>query len=61
MWNLDETYVKVKGDWLYLYRAIDSAGDTVGFFFSKDRDLSAAKRFLRKSLARHGRPDRSHD
>ncbi|MFC7067714.1 IS6 family transposase [Brucella rhizosphaerae] len=57
-WNLDETYVKVKGVWMYLYRAIDSNGDTVEFCFSKDRDLAAAKRFLRKALARHGRPER---
>ena len=33
-WNLDETYVKVKGEWFYLYRAIDSHGDTVEFYFS---------------------------
>ncbi|NKB84694.1 IS6 family transposase [Ochrobactrum grignonense] len=60
-WNLDETYIKVKGEWFYLYRAIDSngnTGDTVEFYFSKDRDLSAAKRFIRKTLARHGRPVR---
>lgn len=57
-WNLDETYIKVKGEWLYLYRAIDSNGNTVEFYFSKDRDLTAAKRFLRKALARHGRPER---
>lgn len=57
-WNLDETYVKVKGEWLYLYRAIDSNGDTVEFLFSRNRDLHAAKRFLRKALTRHGRPER---
>ncbi|GAA5623391.1 IS6 family transposase [Brucella pseudogrignonensis] len=57
-WNLDETYIKVKGEWLYLYRAIDSNGDTVEFYFSKHRDLTAAKRFIRKALARHGRPAR---
>ncbi len=57
-WNLDETYVKVKGEWMYLYRAIDSNGDTVEFCFSKDRDLATAKRFIRKALARHGRPER---
>src|SRR5690606_29855518 len=48
----------VRGQWMYLYRAIDSAGDTVEFWFSKHRDLPAAKRFMRKALARHGRPDR---
>lgn len=57
-WNLDETYIKVKGEWLYLYRAIDSNGDTVEFYFSKQRDLTAAKRFIRKALARYGRPVR---
>jgi len=39
-------------------RAIDSAGDTVEFWFSEHRDLPAAKRFMRRALARHGRPDR---
>jgi transposase-like protein len=57
-WNLDETYVKVKGEWMYLYRAIDSNADTVEFYFRRNRDLQAAKRFLRKALARHGRPKR---
>ena len=57
-WHVDETYVKVRGRWMYLYRAIDSLGDTVEFFFSEHRDLLAAKRFIRKALARHGRPER---
>nr|WP_313534017.1 IS6 family transposase [Brucella anthropi] len=56
-WNVDETYVRVKGQWMYFYRAIDSNGDTVEFWFSKERDLRAAKRFMRKALARHGRPN----
>lgn len=43
---------------MYLYRAIDSAGDTVELFFSEYRDLLAAKHFLRKALERHGRPER---
>ncbi len=57
-WHVDETYIKVRGQWTYLYRAIDSAGDTVEFRFSEQRDLLAAKRFFRKALACHGRPDR---
>lgn len=57
-WHMDETYIKVRGQWMYLYRAIDSVGDTVDFWFSEHRDLPAAKRFLRKALERHGRPDR---
>jgi transposase-like protein len=43
---------------MYLYRAIDSNGDTVEFWFSEKRNLTAAKRFLRKALKRHGRPER---
>lgn len=57
-WHVDETYLKVRGQWMYLYRAIDSVGDTVEFYFSAQRDLPAAKRFFRKALKRHGRPDR---
>jgi len=57
-WHIDETYIKVRGRWKYLYRAIDSNGDTVEFWFSERRDLIAAKRFLRKALKRHGRPER---
>jgi transposase-like protein len=58
-WHVDETYIKVRGQWKYLYRAIDSNGDTVEFWFSERRDLSAAKRFLREALKRHGRPERT--
>jgi transposase-like protein len=57
-WHMDETYIKVHGQWMYLYRAIDSVGDTVEFWFSEHRDLPAARRFLRKALERHGRPGR---
>jgi putative transposase len=57
-WHMDETYIKVRGRWMYLYRAIDSNGDTVEFWFSERRNLAAAKRFLRKALKRHGRPER---
>ena len=57
-WHMDETYIKVRGQWTYLYRAIDSVGDTVEFWFSEHRDLPAAKRFLRMALDRHGRPER---
>lgn len=54
---MDETYIKVRGQWMYLYRAIDSVGDTVEFWFSEHRDLPAARCFLRKALVRHGRPE----
>lgn len=57
-WHIDETYIKVRGQGRYLYRAIDSHGDTVEFWFSERRNLTAAKRFLRKALKRHGRPER---
>lgn len=57
-WHIDETYIKVRGRWMYLYRAIDGPGDTVEFWFSERRNLVAAKRFLRKALKRHGRPER---
>jgi transposase-like protein len=57
-WHVDETYIKVRGRWMYLYRAIDSNGHTVEFWFSERRNLTAAKRFLRKALKRHGRPER---
>jgi len=54
----DETYIKVRGQLMYLYRAVDSSGDTVEFWLSEHRDLSAAKRFFRKAFAWHGRPER---
>jgi putative transposase len=57
-WHVDETYIKVRGRWMYLYRAIDSNGDTVEFWFSERRNLAAAKCFLNKALKRHGRPER---
>jgi len=53
---VDETYIKVAGTWTYLYRAVDSAGDTIDFMLSPKRDLTAAKLFLRLALsgaARH--------
>jgi putative transposase len=57
-WHVAEIYIKVRGRWRYLYRAIDSNGDTVEFWFSERRNLTAAKRFLHKALKRHGRPER---
>jgi transposase-like protein len=49
-WRVDETYVKVKGRWAYLYRAVDRSGQTIGFLLSARRDAVAAKRFFRKAL-----------
>ncbi|HDR7963186.1 TPA: IS6 family transposase [Bacillus wiedmannii] len=49
-WRVDETYVKVKGQWMYLYRSVDSKGSTIDFYLSKTRDHKAAKRFFKKAL-----------
>ena len=49
-WRMDETYVKVRGEWVYLYRAVDKAGKTVDFYLSRNRDVNAAKAFLRKAM-----------
>jgi transposase-like protein len=49
-YRVDETYIKVKGAWRYLYRAVDSTGQTIDFMFSAKRDARAAKRFFRKML-----------
>jgi IS6 family transposase len=49
-WRVDETYVRVAGNWAYLYRAVDSAGETIDFMLSPKRDLTAAKLFLRLAL-----------
>ena len=53
-WKLDETYIKVKGQWKYLYRAVDKEGNTLDFYLSAHRDQLAAARFLKKLLlAKH--------
>src|ERR1700694_4662686 len=49
-WRVDETYIKVKGDWVYLYRAVDSAGDSLEFRLSAKRDAEAAQAFFEKAL-----------
>jgi len=49
-WRVDETYIKVKGKWKYLYRAVDSSGNTIDFMLSAKRDRRAAKRFFQKAL-----------
>ena len=55
-WRVDETYVRVAGKWTYLYRAVDSAGETIDFMLSPKRDLTAARLFLRLALSGSGRP-----
>jgi IS6 family transposase len=51
-WRVDETYVKVHGRWMYLYRAVDSTGQTLDFLLNETRSTRAAKRFFRKMLGR---------
>lgn len=50
-WRVDETYIKVKGVWMYLYRAVDSQGNTLEFLLSTTRDAQAANRFFAKALS----------
>ncbi len=57
-WRLDETYIKVKGKWVYLYRAVDKTGQTIDFLLTEKRDQKAAKRFLAKAIGRNGTPDK---
>src|ERR1700709_1226001 len=57
-WRMDETYVRVKGTWKYLYRAVDKAGATVDFLLTAKRDRKAALRFLRKAITRNGTPEK---
>jgi transposase-like protein len=49
-WRVDETYIRVKGKWVYLYRAVDADGQTIDFLLSPRRDAAAARRFFRKAL-----------
>jgi transposase, IS6 family len=58
-WRVDETYLKVKGKWKYLYRAVDSEGNTLDFMLSAKRNKEAAKRFFKKILkAKHNNQPR---
>ena len=57
-WWMDETYIKVAGQWKYLYRAVDRAGDTVDFLLTAKRDLPAARRFLERAIDLHDLPEK---
>ena len=57
-WRMDETYIRVKGEWVYLYRAVDKYGQTIDFLLTKQRDKKAARRFLNKAISRHGVPEK---
>jgi putative transposase len=55
-WRLDETYLRVKGEWCYLYRAVDKHGQTIDFLLTEQRDEEAALHFLEKAIRRNGLP-----
>jgi putative transposase len=55
-WRMDETYVRIRGQWKYLYRAVDKEGNTVDFLLIAKRDRKAALRFLCKAIGQHGVP-----
>ena len=55
-WRVDETYLKVRGQWVYLYRAVDRQGRTVNFLLSKRRDRATAQRFFSRATRQHGAP-----
>ena len=56
-WRMDETYIKIKGQWKYLYRAVDRDGQMIDFLLTAHRDKKAALRFLKKAMRQHGLPD----
>ncbi|WP_418347310.1 IS6 family transposase [Serratia fonticola] len=56
-WRMDETYIKIKGRWKYLYRAVDTSGQTIDFLLAAKRDTAAALRFFRKAIRHHGEPE----
>jgi putative transposase len=57
-WRMDETYIRVKGQWRYLYRAVDKSGQTIDFLLTEHRDTEAALRFLTQAIRRHGVPEK---
>ena len=57
-WRMDETYIKLNGKWVYLYRAVDKEGNTIDFLLRAKRDATAAKAFFRKAFKENGRPDK---
>lgn len=57
-WRMDETYIKLNGKWIYLYRAVDKYGFTIEFLLRAKRDGVAAKAFFKKAFKAHGRPEK---
>ena len=57
-WRMDETYIKINGQWIYFYRAVDKEGQTVDFLLSAKRDKAAAMRFFNKAMLFNGLPDK---
>ena len=57
-WRVDETYIKVKGQWVYYYRAVDKHGDTLDFMLSERRDEEAATSFFEQAIDNNGLPHR---
>jgi len=57
-WRMDETYIKIKGKWVYLYRAVDKYGDTIDFLLRAKRDKVAAKAFFKKAIKQNGKPEK---
>ena len=57
-WRMDDTYIKVRGEWKYLYRAVDRAGATIDFVLRAHRDYAAARRFLERAIDLHGVPEK---
>ena len=56
---MDETYIKVGGEWKYLYRGVDRAGATIDFLLRAHRDYAAARRFFERAIELHGVPEKS--
>lgn len=56
-WRMEETYIKVKGQWKYLYRAVDKAGNTIDFLLTKRRKRMSAQSFLIKAIGNNGKPE----
>jgi len=57
-WRMDETYIKLKGKWVYLYRAVDKEGNTIDFLLRARRDAVAAQAFFKKAIKHNGRPEK---